>query len=55
MLSRVKNLSGLFARYPLPTDISLYMLNSSYKNMLQKFEKISPVQLTEEEYANITN
>jgi Helitron helicase-like domain at N-terminus/PIF1-like helicase len=55
MLSRVRKMSGLFARFPLPTDMKLYVLHPAYKNMIQKFTTITPVQLTEEEYDNITN
>ena len=55
MLSRVKNLSGLYARFHLPTNINCYKLNPAYKNMIEKFKTIPPVELTEEEYANILN
>ena len=55
MLSRVKNLSGLYARFHLPTDINLYQLNPAYENMIQKFKTIVPVELSEDQYTNITN
>jgi hypothetical protein len=42
MLSSDKNMTGIYAKFKLPTDLNLYKLNQAYKNIIKGFERISP-------------
>jgi hypothetical protein len=53
MLSRVKTLNGLYARDPLPNDLSMYALKPAYNTMITKFSDRKPIQLTEQQYYNL--
>jgi Helitron helicase-like domain at N-terminus/PIF1-like helicase len=50
MLSRVKSLSGLYARNLLSTDITKYDVKKPYKTLISKLRKQSPHRLSEDEY-----
>jgi hypothetical protein len=42
MLSSDKNMTGIYAKFKLPTDLNSYKLNQAYKNIIKGFERISP-------------
>jgi PIF1-like helicase len=54
MLSRVKEMKGLYAREKLPEDLTKYSRKPAYLTMIRKLASKSPTILTEEEYANLT-
>ena len=53
MLSRVRTLDGLYARDPLPDDLSIYALKPAYKTMIRNFKNRKPIQLTEQQYQKL--
>ena len=53
-MSRVKEMSGLFLREKLPTDITLYAVDSSLATMIKKMKTRTPRKLTDEDYALIS-
>jgi hypothetical protein len=55
MLSRVKNMRGLYARQKLPEDMALYALKPVYGNMISKLATKAPVVLTEDDYIKISS
>jgi hypothetical protein len=54
MLSRVKELNGLFARKLLSEDISKYAVPASLKRMIMKFSTLSQSTFTDTEYSTIS-
>jgi PIF1-like helicase/Helitron helicase-like domain at N-terminus len=53
VLSRVRTLSGLFARRTLSLNMSMYTLPKKYTTMINKFLLLQPCFFTQLEYENI--
>jgi PIF1-like helicase/Helitron helicase-like domain at N-terminus len=55
MLSRVKTLSGLYARHMIDTDLTKYLPNKKYHNMIAELKSMKPCTFSNYEYSIIQN
>jgi PIF1-like helicase len=55
MLSRVKTLSGLYARNTIDTNLARYTPNSKYHKMILQMRSLKPYHFSDDEYKTIQN